>query len=48
MTGPRRTARRPVCRSCYPNAGRTIVKPPSPPGRVAPPPGARVSALRTP
>ncbi|EPZ85482.1 hypothetical protein BURCENBC7_AP5949 [Burkholderia cenocepacia BC7] len=41
MTGPRRTARRPVCRSCYPNAGRTIVKPPSPPG-------ARVSALRLP
>ncbi|QDS25753.1 hypothetical protein FPQ37_05655 [Burkholderia contaminans] len=29
VTGPRRTARRPVCRPCYPNAGPTIVKPPA-------------------
>ncbi|QOH34675.1 hypothetical protein C7S14_4119 [Burkholderia cepacia] len=36
MTGPRRTARRPVCRPCYPNAGPTIAKPPAAlPGRAA-------------
>ncbi|WP_206682871.1 hypothetical protein, partial [Escherichia coli] len=35
VTGPRRTARRPVCRPCYPNAGPTIVKPPAAlPGRA--------------
>ncbi|QCY02655.1 hypothetical protein E2P84_24080 [Burkholderia cepacia] len=36
VTGPRRTARRPVCRPCYPNAGPTIAKPPAAlPGRAA-------------
>ncbi|AWV00865.1 hypothetical protein DM992_16100 [Burkholderia sp. JP2-270] len=48
VTGPRRTARRPVCRPCYPNAGPTIVKPPAAPLRRAdaPYPGSFLRAPR--